>query len=121
MLFGVEGFLPLCREQAVDVIMPDVKHCGGVLEMKQIAAMAAAHGVMVAPHNPAGPVSTAASVQICAGMKNFQILELQWGEVDWRGDLLEPRETFEGGRIRVPDGAGFGVQLNEAVLRSKLY
>jgi galactonate dehydratase len=120
MLFGVEGFLPLCREQAVDVIMPDVKHCGGVLEMKHIAAMAAAHGVMVAPHNPAGPVSTAASVQICAGMKNFQILELQWGEVDWRGDLVEPRETFEGGRIRVPDGAGFGVKMNEALVRSKL-
>lgn len=121
MLFGVEGFLPLCTNHAVDVIMPDVKHCGGVLEMKLIAAMAAAHQVAVAPHNPAGPVSTAASVQICAGMPNFQILELQWGEVPWRGDLLVPRETFVKGEIAVPDAPGFGVSLNDSLLRSKLF
>lgn len=121
MLFGAEGFLPLCREHAVDVIMPDVKHCGGVLELTQIAAMAAADGVAVAPHNPAGPVSTAASVQVCAGMPNFQILELQWGEVDWRSDLLEPRETFVKGSIAVPDRPGFGVRLNDRLLRTKLF
>jgi galactonate dehydratase len=61
-LFGVRGFEPLCRDKAVHVIMPDVKHCGGVLEMTRIAAMAEIFGVEVAPHNPTGPVSTAASV-----------------------------------------------------------
>ena len=44
-LFGVEGFEALCRERAVDVIMPDVKHCGGLLEMSRIAAMAARYAV----------------------------------------------------------------------------
>lgn len=116
-LFEVKGFEPLCREKAVDVIMPDVKHCGGILEMTRIAAMAAAHGVTVAPHNPTGPIATAASVQLCAGMKNFRILELQWGEVDWRADLIRPAERFHNGAIAVPDAPGLGVTLNEALAR----
>ena len=77
-LFGLSGFAPLARRRAVDTIMPDVKHCGGLLELTRIAAMAAEEGVMVAPHNPSGPVSTAASVQVCAGMKNVNYLELQY-------------------------------------------
>jgi galactonate dehydratase len=60
LLFGVSGFAPLVRQHAVDVIMPDVKHCGGLLELTHIAAEAASEGLMVAPHNPSGPVSTAA-------------------------------------------------------------
>ena len=47
-LFGVKGFEPLCREYAVGVIMPDVKHCGGMLEMTRIAAMADVIGVLAA-------------------------------------------------------------------------
>jgi galactonate dehydratase len=118
-LFGVAGFEPLCRERAVEVIMPDVKHCGGILEMTRIAAMADVHGVEVGPHNPTGPVATAASVQLCAGMKNFRILELQWGEVEWRGELVRPAERFVNGAISVPAGPGLGVTLNEALAREK--
>ena len=118
VLFGVAGFAPLCRTRAVHVIMPDVKHCGGLLELTRIASMAEADGVEVAPHNPSGPVSTAASVQVCAVLKNFRLLELQWGEVDWRGDVVRPRELFEEGTIRVPDRPGFGIELNDAVVRA---
>lgn len=116
-LFGIEGFGPLCREQAVDVIMPDVKHCGGLLEARKIAAVAELDGVAVSPHNPSGPVATAASAQLCAGLPNFEILEMQWGEAAWRGDLVLPPERFENGSIAVPDGPGLGVELNNAVVR----
>lgn len=115
ILFGVKGFEPLCREHAVHVIMPDVKHCGGLLEMTHIAAMAEAHGVTVAPHNPSGPIATAASIHVCAGMKNFHILEMQWGEVDWRGRLLKPEEKFVNGEIAVSDAPGFGVTVDESL------
>ena len=98
MLFGAKGFAPLCRSHAVHVIMPDVKHCGGLLEMTRIAAMAHAAGVAVAPHNPSGPVATAASVQICAGMVNFRLLELQWGEIGWRSDLIRMCDSRSMGR-----------------------
>ena len=116
-LFGVEGFEPLCRERAVDIIMPDVKHCGGLAEMARIATVADLHGILVSPHNPSGPVSTMASAHACAGMSNFDILEYQWNEADWRGDLLDPPERFEAGILRVPDGPGFGVTLNDTLAR----
>ena len=120
LLFGVSGFAPLTRNHAVDVIMPDVKHCGGLLELSRIAAMAEADDVKVAPHNPSGPVSTAASIQVCAVLSNFNFLELQWGEVGWRKDVLKPVENFQDGSIRVPDKPGFGIELNESVIRSRL-
>ena len=49
-LFGIEGFAPLCREGAVDIIMPDVKHCGGITELGKIATVAELDGVLVSPH-----------------------------------------------------------------------
>jgi galactonate dehydratase len=120
LLYGAAGFAPLSRRRAVDVIMPDVKHCGGLLELTRIAAMAEVDGVAVAPHNPSGPVSTAASVQVCAVLPNFRLLELQWGEVAWRGELLDPPERFVDGTIAVPEAPGFGVTLDEAVVRRRL-
>jgi galactonate dehydratase len=118
ILFGVAGFAPLCRTRAVHVIMPDVKHCGGLLELTRIASMAEADEIEVAPHNPSGPVSTAASIQICAVLRNFRLLEFQWGEVDWRREVVQPVEQFEQGTIAVPDRPGFGIELNEAVVRA---
>jgi galactonate dehydratase len=114
-LFSVAGFAPLVDQQAADVIMPDVKHCGGLLELTRISAHAASRGVTVAPHNPSGPVATAASIHVCAGMRNFAILEMQWGEVDWRGSLVRPAEEFVNGQIAVPDAPGLGITLDGAV------
>lgn len=118
VLFGVSGFAALSRDRAVNVIMPDVKHCGGLLELTRIASVAEVSGVAVAPHNPSGPVATAASVQVSAVLKNFRLLELQWGEVPWRHDLVTPSERFEHGTIQVPDRPGLGIALNEDVVRA---
>jgi galactonate dehydratase len=120
ILFGAAGFAPLIRTRAVHVIMPDVKHCGGLLELTRIAAMAAVDGVTVAPHNPSGPVSTAATVQVCSVLDNFRLIELQWGEVAWRSEVVNPPERFERGSIAVPDRPGFGVELNDRVVRGHL-
>ncbi len=117
MLFGVDGFTPLCREHSVAVIMPDVKHCGGMLALTHIAAMAAGYGVAVAPHNPSGPVSTAATGQAAAGLGNCEILEMQWGEVGWRGELVTPTERFVNGEMVLGDRAGLGIGWNEALAR----
>jgi galactonate dehydratase len=119
LLHGMAGFMPLIEAGAFDVIMPDVKHCGGLLELTRIAAAADNAGIRVAPHNPSGPVSTAASVQICAGMRNFSFLELQYGEVDWRADVLVPPETFVDGQIAVPEAPGFGVDLDDYVIAER--
>jgi galactonate dehydratase len=119
ILYGVAGFAPLSRNRTVNVIMPDVKHCGGLLELTRIAAAAEQDGVMVAPHNPSGPVSTAANVQICSVLKNFRLLEFQWGEVDWRGDVVSPPEQFDRGTLHVPSRSGFGIDLNDRVVRAR--
>ena len=74
---------------------------------------------MVAPHNPSGPVSTAASVQVCAGMKNVNYLELQYGEVGWRSEVVVPVERFVNGTIEVSDRPGLCIALNEDVIRSR--
>jgi galactonate dehydratase len=119
LLFGLEGFAPLVRRRAFDVIMPDVKHCGGLLELTRIAAVAAAEGIAVAPHNPSGPVSTAASVHACAGAASFNYLELQYGEVSWRQDVLVPPERFVDGSLEVTERPGFGVELDQRVVRAQ--
>ena len=119
LLFGVAGFAPLVERRAFDVIMPDVKHCGGLLEPTYIAAMAASAGIMVAPHNPSGPMSTAASFQVCAGMADVNYLELQYGEVEWRSEVVRPEERFLNGSIEVSDRPGFGIELNEDAIRKR--
>ena len=120
VLFGIAGFAPLTRNRAVNVIMPDVKHCGGLLELTRIATVAEQDGVAVAPHNPSGPVSTAASVQVCAVLRNFRLLEFQWGESEWRHDVVSPSERFEDGSIQVPDRPGFGIELDDRIVRAHL-
>ncbi len=99
----------LLTQAHVDYILPDVKHVGGISGLKKIATLAAARNVMVTPHNPSGPVATAASVQCMASVPNFAILEYAWGEVDWRASLIDPPEKITDGSIEVPTRSGLGV------------
>ena len=101
----------LLRQTEVDYILPDVKHVGGISGLKKIATLAAARNVMVTPHNPSGPVATAASVQCMASVPNFAILEYAWGEVEWRASLVSPPEKIVNGFIEVPDQPGLGITL----------
>ena len=104
-------FERLLRRAEVDYILPDVKHVGGISGLKKIATLAAARNVMVTPHNPSGPVATAASVQCMASVPNFAILEYAWGEVEWRSSLVSPAEKIVNGFIEVPDRPGLGITL----------
>ena len=105
------AFDRLLRQTEVDYILPDVKHVGGISGLKKIATLAAARNVMVTPHNPSGPVATAASVQCMASVPNFAILEYAWGEVEWRASLVSPPEKIVDGFIEVPDRPGLGITL----------
>ena len=115
LLFGVDGFAPLCRRDVVDVVMPDVMHCGGILEGYRIAAAATGGGVLVSPHNACGPVATAASAQFAVGIENLDSLELQWGQVPWRADITDPPERVRAGILEVPAGPGLGIELNDSL------
>ena len=116
-VFGIEGFRPFLTRRVVDVIMPDVKHCGGLMETRNIASAARMSQLLVAPHNPAGPVATVATGHVVSLMSTFLILEYAWGEVNWRTSLLTPTEPVEGGYLLVSDAPGLGYRLNGEVLK----
>jgi galactonate dehydratase len=116
-LFGVKGFYAYIIAGAVDIVMPDVKYCGGMLELKKIAAMAEGAGLPVSPHGPASPVGNVAAAHVCATLPNFQILEYSFGEVPWRAELVDPPEQLANGLLSVPERAGFGITLNDKTIR----
>lgn len=103
-------FEKLLKIGRVDYILPDVKHVGGLLGLKKIATLAETTTVSVTPHNPSGPVATAASVQCMASIQNFGILEYAWGEVDWRSTLVEPPEEIKDGFIELSKRTGLGIE-----------
>lgn len=117
-LYGVKQFYEYMKGGAVDIVMPDVKYCGGMLELKKISAMAEGAGLRSAPHGPASPVGNMAAAHVSATLGNFAILELGFGEVPWRGELVTPPEVFTRGRLRLPDRPGLGIELNEQVARA---
>ena len=113
-IFGVHNYYPYIAGNAVDIVMPDVKYCGGMLELKKISAMAEGAGLASSPHGPASPVGNMAAAQVCATLPNFLILELGFGEVPWRAELISPPEAFEkGGLLKVPDQPGLGIAIDE--------
>jgi len=111
---GVEGFRPFVEAGAYDVIMPDVKYAGGLVEMQRIAESAAASGLQCSPHNPSGPIAHAHSVHSSALLTAFPFLEFQYAESALFFDIVtgafpDPRT----GSCIVPDvpGAGAGIDL----------
>ena len=112
-IYGVTGFYPYIAASCVDIAMPDVKYCGGVLELKKIAAMAEGAGLPTSPHGPASPVGNMAAAHVCATMPNFQVLEFAFGETTWRHELISPAEQVDKGVLTVNSRPGFGIELND--------
>jgi galactonate dehydratase len=112
------AFKRLFELQAASIIQPDITHCGGLSEARRIAAMANAYGVAIAPHNPQGPVSTAASIEFGFATPNYLICEAVHQDVPWRDEIVNWGFTVEKkGRIVRPNARpGLGVEINEAAL-----
>ncbi len=106
-------FFELVTRTEVDFVQPDLMNAGGITEGKKIAGIAEADHVSFAPHNPQGPVATAIYAQFCTTVPNFTILEtFQTYDVDWVEELLVDPPTVENGVVQVPEGPGFGVELD---------
>jgi L-Ala-D/L-Glu epimerase len=106
--------LTLLANKGADIIMPDTPAAGGMLRVKKVAAVAEAYGVPCLMHcsHDLG-LKTAAITHIAASTPNFS------GPNDtcYHGltdDILAEPLTFEGGQIRVPQGPGLGVEVDEA-------
>ena len=109
------GFREICEKKAAAVLQPDVRHCGGILEMRRIAAYAEVHYLAVAPHSAADAVGVAASLQAMAATPNFLIQEFGGGTGE--GLFTEPLR-FEDGFVPLPQGPGLGIEIDPAGLEA---
>src|SRR4029079_12539839 len=103
-LVGIHAFRDLLEARAASVIQPDITHCGGLTEARKIATLADAYRVSMAPHNPQGPVSTAASLELGFATPSYVICESVHSDVPWRKDVVREGFTVEPkGRIVRPN------------------
>ncbi|GAB6862235.1 mandelate racemase/muconate lactonizing enzyme family protein [Haloplanus litoreus] len=116
-IYNNETMEDVVRKQACDIVQPDVTNYGTLQEVQHAASMAKSRYMTVAPHNPNAGVSTAASVHLCAGIENLEVLEHMSRDVDWGDDIIEHDFTVEDGAIEVPDEPGLGVTFNPDVAR----
>ena len=114
-LYSKWEFRSILEKRLLDIIQPDLCHAGGISEVKKIAAMAEAYYVQVAPHNPQGPISTAAAAHLGLATPNFLILEYVRQD-PYRDQAMSQSWVVDGGCLYVPDEPGLGVELNEKAL-----
>ena len=112
-IYSVMQFREFLDKGCADFAQPDVSHCGGIMAVKEMAAMAKTHYVAMAPHNPSGPVANAAALQLAGCLTNYRILEIMYTDVDWRKELTDEHVVFHEGCIRIPDKPGLGLELCE--------
>ena len=114
-------FDDLFKARAVDIVQPDICHCGGLLEAKKIAAMAEAVSIGVAPHNPLGPIAGAAALHFAVSTPNHLIQEEMVGAVPWYFEVVKGPIKMVDGCWQVPDAPGLGVEVDEAVAAKHPY
>ena len=112
-LFTPREFFELAALKAVNIVQPDLCHCGGLFLGKKIAAIAEVGHMGVAPHNPLGPVCGAAALHFDVATPNFVIQEEASGIVPWYDDVMRHPMVLRDGHWELPVAPGLGVELDE--------
>jgi galactonate dehydratase len=104
------------EKRACSILQCDITHVGGLTESRRIAAMAEAYRVALAPHNPQGPVSTAASLEFGFATPSYIICESVHLDVPWRQEVVSEGFVVEkqGRLVRPGNRPGLGIEINEA-------
>jgi galactonate dehydratase len=105
-------FRPLIEEELIDYARIDLCIAAGISEAKKIAGWAETHYVEVVPHNPLGPVSTAAGVQLGMATSNFAVQELPWVPGTMLPDVFPSQPPFERGCFLPPTRPGIGIEFD---------
>jgi galactonate dehydratase len=117
-LYTRYGFRQYIEGQVLDILQPDIGLAGGISETKKIATYAETYNLHVQPHNCAGPVASAASIQLDCCITNFIIQEwFPYHDEKLNGlvkDALEPRVID--GYMPIPTDPGLGVELDDDVM-----
>ena len=115
-IFTKWGFREILEKGAATILQPDLCHAGGIMETRIIAGMAEAYYAAIAPHNPLGPISLAAGLQLAASIPNFMCQE----QVTLGDGYLKQPFKVEKGHVRIPEGPGLGIELDENQIANKL-
>jgi galactonate dehydratase len=116
-LYTKAEFREVFEKGAADILNPDVCNCGGILELKEIAAMAEPYCVTIAPHNyNSTTIGLAATLQVCATIPNFLITEYFVNFTERGNAISRVPIRVENGAIPLPTEPGLGVELDEAAL-----
>src|SRR5204863_4935046 len=99
-IFTKWGFRDIVAKKAASIIQPDICYAGGITELRLIAGMAESFYSPIAPHNPQGPCSLAASLQIAASIPNF--LSQERGDADHTNLLAKPLPPVKNGHRGFP-------------------
>ena len=115
-------FREVFERQAADILNPDVCNVGGILELKEIAAMAEPYFVVISPHNfNSTTVGLAATIQVSAAIPNFLITEYFVNLEELGRDIAKNPFEVKDGYIQIPDGPGLGIDLDEERLAAYPY
>lgn len=121
--WDVKRFL---HDASIDILQPDISHCGGISELRKIASMAEAYDVSLAPHCPLGPIALAASMQVDLATPNFVIQEMslgihynsEAGKVDIQNYVLDKTVwEVKDGYVKGLKGVGLGIEIDETEVR----
>jgi galactonate dehydratase len=115
-IFTKWGFREILEKKAATILQPDLCHAGGIMEARLIAGMAEAYYAAIAPHNPLGPISLAAGLQLAASIPNFLCQE----QVTLGEACLKKPFKVENGYVAIPDGPGLGIELDENAVANRL-
>jgi galactonate dehydratase len=115
-IFTKWGFKEILEKRAASILQPDVCYAGGITEMRLIAGMAEAYYAPLAPHNPQGPCSLAASLQVAASIPNFLIQER--GDNEHANLLAKPLPPVKNGHRELPTDPGLGITIDEDKLKA---
>lgn len=120
--YSAQEFADLLMAQSAAIIQPDVIHCGGLNALRRIGALAELWNVAIAPHNPNGPVATAATLAIGAIAPNLMVQEvLEPFDVPWRHEVVVGCPAPVDGFLDIPDRPGLGVELDVQACASHPY
>jgi galactonate dehydratase len=117
-IFTKWGFKDILEKRAAMILQPDVCYAGGITELKIIAGMAEAYYTPLAPHNPQGPCSLAASLQIAAAIPNFLIQER--GDNEYLDLLAKPLPPVTNGHRPLLPDPGLGITIDEDKLNAQV-
>jgi L-alanine-DL-glutamate epimerase-like enolase superfamily enzyme len=116
-LLGARAFRPFLESAAMDIVSVDVIW-NGFAQARKIADLAETFDVPCVPHNHYSHLATFIAAQWCAATTNVRILEVDVDDVPWKDELVTAVPQIENGELAIPVGPGWGVELNEDVLRA---